>query len=219
MGFKWEQVRHNLVNTIILFVHGCPKGVHYLRTVDPLTWAEVNREAEDEEEAAKCWVLSSWSRVCFLHPSVLQRWFLPHIACFFFAKIQTTKRYAQELSEVFCFFLFLNFWDQLHLIIPLHASSLILYAMSFLDVFHRYLSPIIMICDVTSTSDVVKAQFREFINTDPSVPPAASIVWPQSRSVHFEKIFPYGVSDYTLLNKRPLMNYFFHLIPTVVFFL
>ena len=96
---------------------------------------------------------------------------------FFFANIQTTKRYAQELSEVFngCFF-FCIFEDQLHLIVELHASSLILYFRSFLDAFHRYSSPIIMICDVTSTSDVVKPQFREFRNTDPSVPPAASIV-------------------------------------------
>ena len=29
--------------------------------------AEVNQAAEDEKEAAQCWALSSWSRVCSLH--------------------------------------------------------------------------------------------------------------------------------------------------------
>ena len=29
--------------------------------------AEVNQAAEDEKEAAECWALSSWSRVCSLH--------------------------------------------------------------------------------------------------------------------------------------------------------
>ena len=81
-------------------------------------------------------------------------------------------RSLQRLLFYFCIF-----EDQLHLNIVLHASSLILYVKSFLDVFHSSSSPIIMICDVTTgTSDVVKPQFREFTNTDSSVPPAASIV-------------------------------------------